>query len=167
MRTDPSGSQPINYTDLSEVVEQFALFQDRLNVNEDIQESISVQIKQLETEMKRNQAIYPSFESVEARMKQYQQDITCNMCVMKDTFEKHVEKMGESLRSLEASNREIRINRGKGNVYMPVAESEYREFKDQVWAKFQIWETALNKFQRETPTRTELDNLQATTESLK
>ena len=109
----------------------------------DLQEALSGQVRQLEAEMKKVQVIYPSFESVEARMKQYQHDITYNMSIMKEAFERHVEKMGASVKSLEASDKEFRSIRGKGKVYTPVSESEYREFKDVVWAKFQLWETTL------------------------
>ena len=100
-------------------------------------------------------------------MNQRQQDISYNMNIMKEAFEGHVEEMGTSLKLLEASDKEFRSTRGKGKVYTPVAESEYKEFKDLVWAKFRQWETALNKYQRETPTRGEVSTLQAAGDAIK
>ena len=92
MRTDPSGSQTTEHPDLAEIIEQFAFFQDQLTVNNDIQEELTGQVRQLEAEMKNVQVTYPSFEGVEARIKQHQQDTTYNMNIMKEAFERHMEK---------------------------------------------------------------------------
>ena len=118
-------------------------------------------------------------ESVEARMDHYQRymeqqihqqvsteklDISYNMKIMREALEEQVEEIGQAVRLMI---KEPRFANGKGQGHSSVAESEYRDFKDSVWARFRQCDAALTECQRKTQARVEMSTLQATIDALK
>ena len=160
MKLDLQGMPIPEQLDKDSILDKISDTNDQFLVNSAVQQSASIQLGNLEEWVKKAEQSYPTFESVEAIMKEITQEFrqhvhmqlfddrtetTGAMDIMKKTLEEQVKELGKAVKLTDESGMERRGSQACGQVYLPVSDTEFKEFKDLVWAQLQQYDIMTTK----------------------